>query len=73
MSLGSYSHIMPLNMRVFQIKISCYIRFPEPDFCEMEGVQLHTVRGPNTAPCSASFHVRRTLDLKAWENSSFIS
>jgi len=64
---------MPQNMRVFQIKISCYIGFPETDFWETEGAQLHTVCGANTAPHSAFFHVRRTLDLKALENSSFVS
>lgn len=72
-SLGSCSHTMPLTVRAFRIKISCYVRFPEPDFWEMEGAQPHTAHGPNTAPYSASFHVRRTLDLKALENSSFIS
>lgn len=36
-----HSHVMPLNMRAFQIKISCYKRFPEPDFGEIEGAWLH--------------------------------
>lgn len=63
---------MPLNVRVFQIKISCYERFPEPDFGEMEGACLHTLHGPNTTACSAAFHVTRTLNLKALARSSSI-
>lgn len=63
---------MPLNMRVFQIKISCYKRFPEPDSGEMEEAWLHTLRHPNTDAYSAAFHVTRTLDQQALAKSSSI-
>lgn len=67
-----HSHVMPLNMRVFQIKISCYKRFPDPDSGEMEGAWLHTLHHPNTAAYWAAFHVTSTLDLKALAKSSSI-
>lgn len=51
---------------------SCYKRFPEPDFGEMEGACLHTLHGPNATACSAAFRVTRTLDLKALDRSSSI-
>lgn len=60
-----HSCVMPLDVRVFQIKISCYKRFPEPDFGEMEGAWLHTLHHPNTTAYSAALHATRTLDLKA--------
>lgn len=60
-----HSHVMPLNMTVFQIRISCYKRFPEPEFGEMEEAWLHTLHHPSTTAYSAAFHATRILDLKA--------